>query len=267
MMTELKELLVPMTSLDDLHSLICTMANEVPMKPRDDYHGSREHDFDIRGCIVKTTITNLLLIIEDSDDQIEIGVLLDLLKNTIILQGSELANMQHFITQIERMLMQQETSYNKYVIFKMLNNIKKHRPGENLHFRVVNNKISNIPPMSEADRIIVETKLPHMRFSRQITKKKNIFVSGEIVGCRDRNNDWWMAEIKHIYIDENYSGYWYYVEFKGWNLTGNIFSEWISSEGFRIKKYNPRKHHLKRHQQNERISDSAVIDNTTQPIS
>jgi hypothetical protein len=249
MLTETKDIFETMPTLDDLLSVNMTMENEVPMKPRDDHHGSREYDNDIRGCIVKTTITNLLLIIEDSDDQIAIGVILDILKNTIILQAKELSNMPYFISQIEKFLMHQETTYNKYVVFKMLNNIKKRRSGENIHFRVVNNKVSNIPPMSEEDRITIETKLPHMRFSRQIKKKKNIFVLGEIVGCRDKNNNWWMAEVKHIHIDENYSGYWYYVEFKGWNLTGNIFSEWISSEGFCIKKYNPRKHHLKRHKQ------------------
>lgn len=243
-------------SLDELRSMNCAMKKEVPMNPKYSIHGSREHDIDIRGCIVKTTITNLLLIIEDSDDQIEIGTMLDILKNTIILQAKELSNMPYFITQIEQLLMQKETSYQIYVIFKMLNNITKNRSGENLHFRVVNNKVSNIPPMSEEDRIVIENKLPHMRFSRQIKKKKNIFVVGEIVGCRDKNNNWWMAEVKYIHMDENYSGYWYYVNFKGWDLTGNIFSEWISSEGFRIKKYNPRKHHLKQH---KKFEDTACI--------
>jgi hypothetical protein len=246
---ETKDIFGSMPSLDNLRSINMIMKKEVPMNPIDEYHGSREYDSDIRGCIVKTTITNIILSVENSDDQIEIGVLLDILKNTIILQAKELSNMPYFISQIENLIMQQKTTYNKYVIFKMLNNIKKRRSGENLHFRVINGKVSNIPPMSEEDRIAIETKLPHMRFSRQIKKKKNIFVVGEIVGCRDKNNNWWMAEVKHIHIDENYSGYWYYVEFKGWNLTGNIFSEWISSEGFRIKKYNPRKHNLKKHNQ------------------
>jgi hypothetical protein len=233
-------------SLDALYSSGYKMKNEVPMKPRAELHGSREYDIDIRRCIVKTNIVNLLLIIEDTNDQVKLGIILDILKNTIILQSKELANMPYFITQIESSLIHHKTSYNTNVIFKMLNNITKKQAHLNLHFRVINNKVSKLPPISEEDRIVIESKLSNMRYSKQI-KKKSLFVIGEIVGCRDKNNNWWMAEINYIHIDVNYSGYWYYVEFKGWNLTGNIFSEWISSESFRIKKYNPRKHHLKKY--------------------
>lgn len=222
---------------------------ETPMKPRrvNAYQAS-EYVSDSLPLLVKTIIKNLLMVIEDIDDKVSSQSLMDVLKNTIILHGKTIALMPEFIIYIENALMGQELVYNIFIIYKMLKNLKDKQVSQNIHFRVINDKVSSLPPISTEQRIIIENNITRMRFSRQIKKRVCMFKVGQIVGARDKNNNWWLSEVIHIHDDPNYAGYWFYIRFKGWDLNGDksMHNEWISSESFRIKFYNPRKHFLKR---------------------
>ncbi len=58
----------------------------------------------------------------------------------------------------------------------------------------------------------------------------------EIVGAKDKEGRWWMSKVLAVYDYQGHSAY--YVEFLGW---GDKFNEFII-DGFRIEKFNPKKH-------------------------
>jgi hypothetical protein len=219
-------------------------------------YNALEYNTDIQVCILKTTICNIIMSIHDADI-IASNVLFDVLKNTIILHGKTLCNNLEFVSYIEDRMVSMELSYNVIAVYKMLRNIRDKKSRDNIHLRVINNNDSNMPPITAEARLAIERRLPQTRFSRQLKKKPSEFVVGEIVGCKDRNNNWYLSEVLHIHDDPTFSGYWYYINFKGWGLVNkneSTYNEWISSESFRVRKFNPRRHLLKRHNtQNNQI--------------
>ncbi len=58
----------------------------------------------------------------------------------------------------------------------------------------------------------------------------------EIVGAKDKEGRWWLSKVLAVYEYNKHVVY--YVEFVGW---GEKFNEFIS-DGFRLQKYNPKKH-------------------------
>jgi hypothetical protein len=208
-----------------------------------------EYTIDINICILKTTIRNIIMSITDADE-ISSSVLIDVLKNTIILHSKQLSNYPVFITYIENNMVSMTCCYNIIVVCKLLQNIRERKFNDNIHHRVINNNDSNMPPITAEARIAIEQRLPQTRFARQLKKKPCEYIVGEIVGCKDRNNNWYLSEIMHIHNDATFQGYWYYINFKGWGLLNkneSTYNEWLSSESYRVRKYNPRNHHLKRY--------------------
>lgn len=67
-------------------------------------------------------------------------------------------------------------------------------------------------------------------------RKPPMYEVGEIVGARDKEGKWWMSKVLALF--EYQGSVLYYVEFLGW---GEKFNEFIS-DGFRIQRFNPRKH-------------------------
>ena len=58
----------------------------------------------------------------------------------------------------------------------------------------------------------------------------------EIIGAKDKEGKWWMSKVLAVYEHEGHAAY--YIEFLGWD---DKFNEFIV-DGFRLEKYNPRKH-------------------------
>jgi hypothetical protein len=125
----------------------------------------------------------------------------------------------------------------------MLNNIRKKKFADNLHYREINQVMSSAPPIPVEERIAIEKNLPTFRYSRQIKKKLKPFKVDQIVGAKDKENKWWLARILHVHNTPNASHVWYYVYFEGW---GSAHNEWINSSTYRVRAYNPRRHFLKR---------------------
>jgi hypothetical protein len=63
------------------------------------------------------------------------------------------------------------------------------------------------------------------------------FAVGEIVGARDRENNWWMSRVLAVFTYEQHVVY--YVEFLGW---GEQFNEFIPYSRTRIRRFNPKVH-------------------------
>jgi hypothetical protein len=78
----------------------------------------------------------------------------------------------------------------------------------------------------------LNTMLTHQMFNKKI----NIYTKKEIVGAKDKEGRWWMAQILAVYNYNNH--YVYYVEFLGW---GEKFNEFITDK-MRLSKFNKKKH-------------------------
>lgn len=213
-----------------------------PLKKRNAIYVS-EHIDEVEKLLVKTNISNILTLIDDCEEPIEIKKMMSILKNMIILHGKILKKMPTFIKTIEGFVQQFELRYDTCVIYKMLYNITNNHLQDNIHFRFVDEDIQKYPSMSTEDRIILEKKIINIRFAYQSKKKHEAFKVGQIVGAKDKEMKWWLARILHVHNDEERAGFWYYIRFEGW---GSIHDEWIYSETFRVKWYNPRKHFLKK---------------------
>ena len=62
------------------------------------------------------------------------------------------------------------------------------------------------------------------------------YAANEIIGAKDKEGRWWMSKVLNVF---DYQGnIVYFIEFIGW---GEKFNEFIS-DGFRLCKFNPKKH-------------------------
>lgn len=207
---------------------------------------TNEHENDIHDLIIRSNILNHILLIHElsnNEDKTVQYQMYNTLKNLLILHGKYIHNSKIFIVDIEKHINLLELSYNRYVIHKMLNNIKKGNYKDNIHFREINIAVNNIPPISAEERIAIEEKLPQFNYSRQIKKNQKPFNVGEIVGAKDKENKWWLARVLHRHDAPDCADYWYYIRFEN---CGSMHDEWISSKTFRVRYYNPKKHFLKR---------------------
>lgn len=204
---------------------------------------AQEYIKDSEKLIIKSNIMNMIMLIDECDEPIEIKRLTNILKNMIILHGKELKNMPDCILNIERALKMQELCYDIYVLYKILHNIKFNSVVDNIHFRHIEQDIECFPPIPPEERIILENKIKYMRFNYQAKKKQDAFKVGQIVGAKDKENKWWLSRILHVYNDHQRDGFWYYVRFEGW---GELHDEWIYSETYRVRRFNSRKHFLKK---------------------
>jgi hypothetical protein len=249
-MDELKmdELKMDELKMDDLKmpELIDTLdIPEVPLKKvyrqKSEFVG--EYVKDTEKLIIKTNIMNMILMMDECDEPIEIKKMSNMLKNMIILHGKVLKTMPECIVNIERALKIQKLCYDVFVLYKLLHNIKFNTVIDNIHFRYIDENIQQFPPIVPEDRKILENKIKYMRFSYQVKKKNEAFKVGQIVGARDKEHKWWLSRVLHVYDDQQKSGFWYYIRFEGW---GELHDEWIYSDTYRVRWYNPRKHYLKK---------------------
>ena len=201
-----------------------------------------EYIDDTKKLLIKTNISNILNLINDSDEPIEIKQMINILKNMLILHNQQLQTMSQFIKNIEGSIIEWKSQYDKNIIYKMLYNIKK-ATQDNIHFRYVNENIRKYPPIPIEERIVLEKKLKFARFSYQVKKKHEPFQVGQIVGAKDKEMKWWLSRILHVHNEPTKAGYWYYIRFEGW---GPMHDEWIYSETYRVRWFNPRKHFLKK---------------------
>lgn len=211
-----------------------------------DSHYMREYDKCINTLVMRTNILNQITLIQEIDDNSDKTIkyqMYNILKNMLILHGKEITQLPQFIKEIENHLCSLDLSYNRVVIHKMINNIRKGIYKNNIHFRESNTMVSNIPPMPVEERLNIEEKLPQYRYSRQIKKKQKPFNVGEIVGAKDKENKWWLARVLHRHEAPDCTDYWYYIRFEN---HGPMHDEWISSKTYRVRYFNPKKHFLKR---------------------
>ena len=202
-----------------------------------------EYIVDIEKLMVKTTILNIITLIDECENPMETKQLVNTLKNLIIIHGKILRNLPVFINIIECSLKNYELKYDSFIIYKMLFNLKNNKLKENYHFRVITETIKKFPPLTIEERTILENKLKFTRYSYQAKKKRKPFIVDQIVGAKDKENNWWLSRILGVYNDKERDGYWYYVRFEGWLKKHD---EWIYSESFRINTFNPKKHFLKK---------------------
>lgn len=205
-----------------------------------------EYNVDISYLIVKTNILNIIAMIEDMDlteDKLPIHQSMCILRNMIILHGRIFIKHPEMIDIVENSLSCINLDYNRFILHKMLNNIRMGKIGDNIHFREVQDVIHNMPPMSVEDRITIEKKLPQFRYTRQIKKAPSKFKVGMIVGAKDKENRWWLSRVLHIHNDPKSQNYWYYIHFEGWPDACN---EWINGKTYRVRYFNAKKHFLKR---------------------
>jgi hypothetical protein len=220
---------------------------DIPLNPQKKYRHKAEYVSeyidDTEKLLVKTSIMDMITLIEDCDEPIEKKKMLNVIKNMVILHGKIIKTMPEFIKNVERSLMRQELQYDILVIHKILYNITNNNLQDNIHFRHVNENIQKYPNIEPEEIAIIARKIKYMRFSYQAKKKHTPFIVGQIVGAKDKEMKWWLSRIIHVHNDTERAGYWYYIRFEGW---GPIHDEWIYSETYRVKWFNARKHFLKK---------------------
>jgi len=205
-----------------------------------------DHNEEINILLIKNIIVGHISLIHeiyDSDDMTHMHQIFSNLKNTIILHSKTLRQYPNLIDIIENNVSMIKSTYDKYVIHKMLINIKTGRYKDNMHFRSIADMNSTTPPIPAEERLLIEKKLPHLRFSRQIKKNQKPFNVGEIVGAKDKENKWWLSRVLHRYDTPDSEDYWYYIRFENHD---SIHDEWINSKTYKVRSFNPRKHFLKR---------------------
>ncbi len=204
-----------------------------------------EYTGDAYDLVIKSTIINQINIIQDMssfEDAVDIHQMMNILKNMLIIHGRDIHRMQ-FTDIIEQEITCLDLNYSRFVLHKMLNNIRRKKFIENLGFREINKVISSMPPIAPELRAAIEQKLPMFRRSRQIKKTLKPFRVDQVVGAKDKENKWWLARILHAHNTPNSPDMWYYVHFEGW---GHSADEWIHSRTYRVRDFNPRRHFLKR---------------------
>jgi len=105
--------------------------------------------------------------------------------------------------------------------------------------------------ISEEEKLALEKKAMYLESQleyingyprEEVEKKERKFSVNEIIGARDKEGKWWLSRILSKFNDPVSGIQWYYVHFHGWSHDHN---EWIG-DSHKIKKFNPRKHILKR---------------------
>ena len=96
-------------------------------------------------------------------------------------------------------------------------------------------------PTPDADWVKEKIKeyndeMENINIRKNAKKAPPKYAKNEIVGAKDKEGRWWMSKILHVC--EYQGSVVYLVEFIGW---GEKFNEFIS-DGFRINKFNPKKH-------------------------
>lgn len=81
-----------------------------------------------------------------------------------------------------------------------------------------------------------QAKMKEVQIRKAAKRPAPRYSRGEIVGAKDKENKWWLAEVLDVLQFDGRNAY--YVEFKGW---GEKFNE-VIIDGFRIEKYNRKKH-------------------------
>jgi hypothetical protein len=207
-------------------------------------HVMGEFKYDIDQLILRTTISTLIAMIEDIVDKSEIYQLMGMLRNIIILNEKLLSKNTGLVDDISKMIANTDlTHFNKLMVHKMLHNIKSNKPLNNIHFRETIASIHKIPPISVENRAIIEKTLPYFRTTKQMKKDPPIFKVDQIVGARDSENKWWLSRVLHVHNDPQSKHYWYYIHFEGFNAMNR---EWINSKTYRVRRFNSKKHFLKR---------------------
>ena len=199
---------------------------------------------DIDHLILRTTISTLIAMIEDIVDQRDTYQLMSVLRNMIILNEKLLSKDARLVDDIGKMIANTDlTHFNKLIVHKMLYNIRSKNPLNNINFRETSASIHKIPPISVENRAIIEKTLPHFRNIRQMKKDPPVFKVDQIVGARDSENKWWLSRVLHVHNDPQSNHYWYYIHFEGFNAMNR---EWINSKTYRVRRFNSKKHFLKR---------------------
>lgn len=202
---------------------------------------NREFDAECRILIIENTlISNASLLCDEQSTDLE-HQLLGVMKNLIILHGKDLTEI--CIEKLSRYFNKISNNYIKSVLFKMLHNIKSGNSNDNIAFRDVSLPVIKLPPIPAEDRIYIEKNLPHYNYSRQLKKIPPKFKVGQIVGAKDKENKWWLSRVLHVYDTPQKNSYWYYIRFEGW---GKMHDEWICSNTYRVRYFNPHKHFLKK---------------------
>jgi hypothetical protein len=81
-----------------------------------------------------------------------------------------------------------------------------------------------------------QEKAKQIEYRKRAKRVPPKYEVAEIVGAKDKEGRWWMSKVLAVYDYQGHSAY--YVEFLGW---GEKFNEFII-DGFRIEKFNPKKH-------------------------
>lgn len=222
-------------ALDEFYQI----AKENRRKPK-----YREHHDDMQLHVIKSTLLNQLNVI-DVVPPSERYIHIKLMQNMLIVHGACLAREPEFVELLFRRVYQLELKYDSIVLFKMLSNIKGGNHIDNIHFRYVEDvNLNNVPPIPAEARLQIEKTLPQMRYQKQLKKRsKKIFKVGQIVGARDKENKWWLSRVLHVCQPADTNTCWYLIRFEGWN---SLHDEWINSNTYRVRSFNPKKHILKR---------------------
>jgi hypothetical protein len=235
----------------DMESLNLTQILDKPnQQPPDTHRFSNEYLTEGILLVIKNNIFNLFDMIIDAEDNENIKsveIYINLLINTIIINGKTLEQYKSITYNIQEKILSISNSYRTMCLHKMIYNILHCRSCDNIHFRVIQPIVTKYPPIPEDIRKNIELKLPQFKYSKQMQSLSNKqppqFKVDQIVGCRDITHRWWLSRVLHVHNDSNSKFYWYYVHFEGWPKCSR---EWICSSSYSIRKFNPKRHILKR---------------------
>jgi hypothetical protein len=236
----------------DMESLNLTQISDKSDQQRqpDTHVSSHEYVTEGMTLIIKNNIFNLINMIIDAEDNDNIksaNTYINLLINTIIINGKLLEQVKSITYNIQEKITTISNSYSTMCLHKMIVNILHCRSCDNMHFRVIQPVTNKYPPIAEDIRKVIELRLPQFRYRKQMQVLRNKqtpqFKVNQIVGGRDKTHRWWLSRVLHVYNDPNSKFHWYYVHFEGWPECSR---EWICSSSYSIRQFNPKKHVLKR---------------------
>ncbi len=230
-----------LTQLKNEQSKFMEVEQKLPCMTRKMRPMNREFDSECNRLIIENMIiTNASMLCDEQSTDLEHS-LLGMMKNLIIIHGKNIS--PTCIKRLERYFNKISNNYIKLVLFKMIHNIVANKANDNIVFREITKPLSKLPPISTEDRLYIEKNLPHYNYSRQIKKTLPKFKVGQIVGAKDKENNWWLSRVLHVYDTPRKNSYWYYIRFEGW---GKHHDEWICSDTYRVRFFNSRKHFLKK---------------------